>query len=88
MLRVDLEFLALFEQPKSMWDAHKEIKKSYSNCHVLTKQLVELGLLEEIQGQRSRRNPKIIKRMFILSEKGRQLLKLFRDLNYDVKLGA
>lgn len=77
LLKVDLEVLALFQQPRSTWNLHKDANKSYSYCYYAIQNFIELKLIHKVREKPSQKNPKIIVKEYALTPKGAQLLQMF-----------
>ena len=80
-ITLDLDFLLLFSSPISIWDAHKQKGCCYSHVHSLVKKYVELGLLTVHTERRSIKNPHLICKLYVLTEKGKKVLNLFNGVD-------
>lgn len=76
-ITLDLDFLSLFSSPISIWDAHKKKGCVYSHVHSLVKKYVELGILTVHSERPSTKNPHLICKLYVLTEKGKKVLSLF-----------
>ena len=76
ILRVNLDWLELFEKPTSAYELLKHSSLgSYSGAHKQVRSLEGLGLIVLTYSGPNIKNS--VKKLFVLTKKGRSLLRLF-----------
>lgn len=74
-INVDLEILTFFTKPQSVYDLYQSREAYYGSCHSCARHLLKLGLIKLHSEKRTEKN--LIKKLYILTERGKTLLSLF-----------
>ena len=86
IISFDLGMLKQFENPISVYNLQKKLEVPHSTCWVATRRLLELGLIEQVEGPQ-RKNLFLKKKYFQQSRNGKVIIQGFQDYLSNVETG-